>query len=108
MKKKEEKRTVTFEASKPWIQSYGGNLYFRRSFCRWLWVVVVLFVGGNVALMDRWSLSFWVGGAILGLALPAYFIFVFKLWRAGKSFWKEVKDLEQPIKLSTIPRWKWL
>ena len=95
MKKKYEVLSLQTKTN---IEGYGCNRWFKRTW--WIWGV--LFVV-TFAWLVGWSFSTTSSWLNAGIAIPpiiiAYIIWCVMYSRAGKRFWKNIKDTEQPFDL---------
>ena len=106
MGKQKEKYMVLQEVSKDWLESHGAERKVRRI---WKPVAIALFlilIGISITFNVEVGISSdIVGYIVMTLLLCIYFMSAISIWRAGKRYFKEVKDKEQPILLEKMPSW---
>ena len=98
MKRLKETRLVLREMTEKDIRGLGMSRWMRRQWWQlglWfiVWLIVLLVIVNQIN--NQWVES--------GVAIVGYFVILLppfvKMDRAGKRFWDEVKDKDQPIKL---------
>jgi hypothetical protein len=101
MKKEEKRYTVICHYTRDTIESIGCDRWVRKNF-KWLIIGFVVFFGDWILVTTFTNKnSMWQWLAVIPLFIsPCYA--VFKMYRYGKAFYNKVKDLSEPIDLSTI------
>ena len=106
MGKQKEKYMVLREVSKDWIESCGAERKLRCIWKPYTIALLIILTGILVTFkVDVGISSDAIGKIVSALLLCLYVLSMITLWRAGKKYFKEIKDKEQPILLEKMPSW---
>ncbi len=106
MGKQKEKYMVLREVSQDWIKACGAERKLRQVGKLYVIALLIILTGTMVAFNVDVGIPYnMIASTVFSLVFCIYVVAVITLWRAGKNYFKEIKDKEQPILLEKMPSW---
>lgn len=109
-KKEKEKRDILIVgASEDWVKGHGSTIWLRNHIMQMIigfaLLMILMFIGINMNLEGTIANIYL--GSICAVFFVWYVLFFNRYDKAGKRYWNQVKDSEQPIKVQPLPNFRW-